>query len=87
MAGTALGHRALPASPLVTARPKRARGRAVNAATRSEADLQLRHIAQLQEVAAVRPSPPSRCCGGSLRAKAVTQCSLPSASGDKLDIT
>jgi hypothetical protein len=52
MAGTALGHRALPASPLLRARLKRASGHAVNAATQSEADLQLRYIAQDQGGAA-----------------------------------
>ena len=55
MAGTPAGYRALPAIALVKAWLKRASGHVVNAATRSEADLQLRYIAQVQGAAAANP--------------------------------
>ena len=55
MAGTPAGYSALPAIALLKARLKRAGGHAVSAATQSEADLQLRHIAQDQGAAAANP--------------------------------
>jgi len=54
VAGIASGCYPLPASALLKARPKRASGYTVNAATRSEADLQLCYIARRQEAAAAR---------------------------------
>jgi len=55
VAGTPAGYSALPAIALLQVWLEKASGHAINAATQSEADLQLRYIAQGQGAAAANP--------------------------------
>ena len=66
MAGTPAGYSALPAIALLQAWLEKASGHAINAATQSEADLQLRYIAQVREQR-LPTLATSRCCEGPLR--------------------